>query len=142
MGSPTNERWTNEHPGGCRAACYAPAPTSATTNTKYPMQHSRPTPKKTRPTMSASFDHFLDSAAAAWAPAMSPTWSRVLTLEELMIAGMASGQNKKIATMDIVMLLSICGGPGCAICTPRAMGQNDRHTSGEEQRRAALDVSA
>ncbi len=44
------------------------------------------------------------------APAMSPACRRPLTFEALMRAGMARGQNRKIETIDIVMLLSTCCG--------------------------------
>ena len=57
----------------------------------------------------ASLDHFFESAAAACAPAKSPCWSSGFTFDALMMAGMASGQNRKIETIDIVMLLSTAG---------------------------------
>src|SRR5262245_39496715 len=79
------------------------------------MQHSRLMPHAIRPTMRASFDHFFDSTEAAWAPAMSPCCSSVFTFEALMMAGIANGQNRKIETIDIVMLLSTAGCPGCAM---------------------------
>ncbi len=61
------------------------------------------------PMMRASLDHFFESAAAACAPATSPTDRSWFTLDALMMAGIASGQNRKIETIDIVMLLSTAG---------------------------------
>ena len=84
---------------------YASSPLATARVTARP----RTLPYQTRPMMRASLDHFFDSAAAASAPAMSP-WTRSwLTFDALMMAGIASGQNRKIETIDIVMLLSTAG---------------------------------
>src|SRR4051794_12646045 len=85
----------------------APAPPTTT----QPMQHTRTTPYQTAAVIRAYFVHFFDSARAFWAPAQSPDCARPLTLLELMMAMMPSGQNRSRASTDMPMLFS--GGPGC-----------------------------
>src|SRR4029453_18525084 len=67
-------------------------------------QHRTTAAYHTMPMMMESLRHFFDSPAAACAPATSPCESSVFTLDALMMAGIASGQNRKIETIDIVML--------------------------------------
>jgi hypothetical protein len=51
------------------------------------------------PTITASFMNFLACAYASWAAAMSPAATLLLTRVAKMIAGIASGQQQKIATI-------------------------------------------
>lgn len=62
------------------------------------------------PRMKAIFVHFLDCFWASRAPAWSPRFHRSLTLVALMMAGMAKGQQQKMATMAQTRPLS-GGGP-------------------------------
>jgi hypothetical protein len=62
------------------------------------------------PMIIASRDHRRDSTAAAWALARSPARSAERTRDALTIAGIASGQQSRIDTSDIVMLLSMSTG--------------------------------